>query len=110
MSSEILTHPLGALRHAFESAGFDEHAFITVITGLIMVWRSNDLVEDLTREVIFSELDLDELSAQLFWNNVGSELTTVATLIRNFALQGKLIRWVVYPHTLLLELDSEILL
>lgn len=110
MPPEVVTHPISGLYQAFNKAGFDEHAFVTVLTGLIMVWRSNDLVEDLTREVIFSELDLDELSAQLFWNSVGSELTTVATLVRNFALQGKLIRWVVYPHTLLLELESEILL
>lgn len=99
------TVTLGVLRHQFEAAGFDTHAFVTVLTGLITIWRSNDLLEDITKEVIFNELDLEELQAQVLWNATQQHLMTIAIRIRNLALAGRLIRWSVYPHSILLEVE-----
>lgn len=106
--SHTVSIPIPLVRAHFQTAGFTDEMIATVLATLILIWRANDLVEDITRETIFTELDLDELMAQMLWSAVGRELTNVAQQIRNFAVQGRLIRWVVHPFAILLELEDEI--
>lgn len=110
MTTALVTVPLGSIQAKFDQAGFSTHAFVTILTGLIMIWRSNDFISHITHEVVFTELDLDTLSAQMLWNNVGTELVEVGNTVRNYAQTNKLVRWTTLPHTLLLEIETELLI
>lgn len=107
MKHKTVTLPYLTLRAHFKLYGFTDDEITSVMTTLIMLWRVNELVEDITKEYIFTELDLDELTAQMFWNAACLDLLSLANSIRNLAVRGQLIRWVIYPYTILLELDSE---
>ena len=96
-----------AMRQKFKVYDFTDPEIEAIIAGLITLWRHNKLFEDITREVIFSELDLDEITAQLLWNDISYDIILVAQQIRTYSLQNRLIRWVTYSYAIMLELDNE---
>lgn len=105
--SKIVTLVYPFTRGVFNRHGFTDDEVAVIITTMVTIWRCNDLIEDLTREIVFSELELDELTAQLLWNECGVELTTTGQSIRTFSLNAQLIRWVVHANGILLELEDE---
>lgn len=104
---KLATIPCYRLNHAFKKAGFTEHEFMSVMETMIMVWRVNDFNQDLTRELVFNDLDMHELSAQVLWLDIYSEVMLVSDQIRNLCLQSRLISWKVTPYSILLELEDE---
>lgn len=107
MNHKVITLPFIQVRQHFQTYGFTNDEITSIMTTLVMIWRSNELVEDITREYVFTELDLDELTAQALWSAVSIELVGLANTIRTLAVCGQLIRWVVHPFTLLLEVQNE---
>lgn len=104
---KVATIPCYTLNFAFKKAGFTDHEFMSVMETMIMVWRVNDFNPDLTRELVFNDLDMHELSAQMLWLNIYQEVTLVSNQIRELSLQSRLISWQVHPHNILLELEDE---
>lgn len=107
MQPKVITLPFVQARQHFHTYGFSDDEIVAIMTTLIMIWRSSELIEDITKEYIFTELDLDELTAQAFWSMAGNEILAMANTVRNLAVRSQLIRWVVHPYTLLLEVDHE---
>lgn len=104
---KVATIPCYRLNHAFKKAGFTDHEFMSVMETMIMVWRVNDFNSDLTRDMVFNDLDMHELSAQMLWLDIYTESTLVSDQIRNLCLQSRLISWQVRPYNILLELEDE---
>jgi len=107
VKNKTVTLPYLTLRAQFKLFGFTDDEITSVMTTLVMLWRANELYEDITKEYVFTELDLDELSAQMLWNAVSLDMLAIAGSIRTLAGRGQLIRWVVYPYTILLEISHE---
>ncbi|MNM27100.1 hypothetical protein D3C81_375840 [compost metagenome] len=104
---KVATIPCYALNNAFKQAGFTDHEFMSVMETMIMVWRVNDFNQDLTRELVFNDLDMHELSAQHLWLAIYGEVMIVSNQIRELCLQSRLISWKVGPYNILLELEDE---
>lgn len=96
-----------AMKQKFKAYDFTETEIEAIIAGLVTLWRHNELFEDITREVIFSELDLDEITAQSLWNDISIEIVNIAAQIRCYSTQGRLIRWVTFSYAIMLELEDE---
>lgn len=105
--STTTTIQFPAMKQKFKAYGFTEAEIETIVAGLVTLWRCNELFEDITREVIFSELDLDEITAQSLWNDVCVEIIDVAAQIRSYSTRGVLIRWVSFSYAVMLELEDE---
>lgn len=104
---KIKSISLGNLPNIFMLYGFFNDEVNCIFQILISLWKCNDNNYDLTCEYIRTEMDLDELRAQLLINDTAFHLNVVATQIRNVALTGKLIRYNVIGSVILLEVNDE---
>lgn len=104
---KIQSVSLGQIPDYFHQCGFTTAETNTILSMMVQLWRLNDLHYDLTCEFIRTEIDLDEMTAQLFIVLCISELVTIATLIREAALTGRLQRWYINEYVILLEFDDE---
>jgi len=73
----------------------------------MMYWRVNDDGARITRELILTGLDLDELHALTLWNLLSNDLTEMARQVRWFALNNQLKGWSCAPVCILLEIENE---
>lgn len=103
---KTLSVSLGLIPDYFHQAGFTAAETKTILSMMMQLWRCNDHNYDLTCEFIRTEIDLDEMTAQLFIVLCINELYAIAEHVRALALTGKLQRWIVCDHVILLELDE----
>lgn len=101
------TIPLALVNRCFTNAGLKPEQTYSVIATLVHIWRMNDHNEGMTRELIFNELELDELTAQTLWNTLQQPLLAISQQIRELALAGRLVSWKVLPLTIILEIEYE---
>lgn len=99
--------PIYDIPKHFKELDFTTKEMMDILFGLIYIWRHSELVEDITNEFIFSELDLDPLIAQVLILSIGPKLTAIGNAIRDLALTGRLVTWKVTPYLILLELEHE---
>lgn len=105
--SRMMSVPLQDIPKHFKALDFTTKEMLDILFGLVYVWRHSELIEDITNEYIFSELDLDPLAAQMLILNIGPKLSAIGTCIRDYSLAGRLISWKVKPYLILLELEHE---
>lgn len=103
----VTTIPLVKVYEAFKQYGFLEDEVTNILIGLVMIWRVNEHVDEITKEVIFTECDLDELNAQMLWNLIGTELVSVASLFRQMHSDHVVLRWAIHTYNIILELQNE---
>ncbi len=92
---------------AFKDKGYTVEEVVCILTGLVSIWRFNDHIPDITREVIMSELGEDDLEAAFLWNKVSSSLIQAGLYVRELSLKHIIIRWSVTPFAIMLEFVDE---
>lgn len=98
------TIPLVNVYEAFQQHGFTEDEITNILIGMVMIWQVNEPINEITKEVVFTECDMDELNAQLLWNAIGNELVRVAYLFRDVRNSQVLLRWSIQVRNIILEL------
>lgn len=101
------TLALGNVTAIFTNFGYSEAERIGILSMMVSIWRCNDENYELTDEFIKTEMDLDEVTASLFSTATLFYLNDLASQIRELALSGKLVRWLVTEHVIILELDND---
>lgn len=104
--SKVITIQTSGVHAAFNRKGYTNEEVCCILTGLVSIWRVNEHIEDITREVVMSELEEDDLNAAFLWNEVSSELVSAGRHVRQLSLQHLLIRWSVVPFAIMLEFDD----
>lgn len=104
IKTKMIVIPIPKLRNDFTSMGFSDNEIVSILLSMFTIWRVNELVEDITREIVFTELDLDELHATMFWNVVETELVCLANKVRHLSLCNQLHRWVIKSRFILMEI------
>jgi len=102
-----VTLPMGTLPVIFEKCGFNIQETTFVISSMIGYWAHNDHNYDVTAEFIRSELDLNDLSAQVLINEAMPQLMEMATQIRQLQLAGSLYRWNVLAYAVVVEIEDD---
>lgn len=106
--SKTVTISTTSLHAALNSKGYDNEKICSIVTGLVSIWRVNESVEEITRSVVMSELEDDDLMAAFLWNSVSKELVEAGNYVRQLSTQHLLIRWSVVPFAIMLEFDDGI--
>jgi hypothetical protein len=98
---------LHGLPRAFEECcGYSPDEVNAALCAMMHIWRANDNVYDITTEFIRSEMELDSVYAEMFIVKVAGPLEMIGREVRDFALSGRLSRWMVRDNCILLELDD----
>lgn len=105
--SRYVTIPLGKIPAAFERAGFTQQETADIVTGLVYLWKYNYLYEEITDEFILTELDLEPLAARIFLLEAGGYLNEVASYVRHYVSEARVMSWNVRPFLIRLELEDE---
>ena len=104
--SKIVTISTTALHAALNGKGYDNEKICSIVTGLLSIWRVNENVEEITRSVVMSELEDDDLMAAFLWNSVSKELIEAGNYVRQLSQQHLLVRWSVVPFAIMLEFED----
>lgn len=94
------------LWNAFSKFGFTTQNVLTYLDILIPLWRANDNLYSVTANFIRDGVMMEPLQAQLLIAETIYYWYPIAQQIRNEAVNGRLIRWVVMTHVILLELEE----
>lgn len=106
--SKLVTISTTALHAALNNKGYDNEKICSIVTGLVSIWRVNESVEEITRSVVMSELEDDDLMAAFLWNSVSKELIEAGNYVRQLSQQHLLVRWSVVPFAIMLEFEDGI--
>jgi len=100
---------LGCIPIAFGSRGFHPNETCNLVTLIMGVCRYNEepYIPGMIAEFIRTEMDLDPLHAQILILDALETLVDVGMQFRRVAATGYLQRYVVHPHTILLEVDDD---
>lgn len=90
----------------FSNYGFFNDEVNCILAILINLWKYNDDNYDITCEYIRTEMDLDEVRAQLLINESIHLLLDPANQIRLLYRTGKLIRYNVIGSVIILEVED----
>lgn len=89
-----------------EFCGYSYDETHAILSQLVVLWRSNDYIYDVTVEFIRSEMELDSVTAEMLIVQASESLEAIGNEIREFAKSGRLYRWMIRDHCILLELDD----
>jgi len=98
---------LGSLPSIFDKCGFSEEKMLATLTVMVSYWIKNDPDSDITAEFIQSEMDMEPFATHTMIREGLRQLNETAWFARDSFLTGRLIRYTVHPHTILLEMDDE---
>lgn len=104
--TKTITIQITDVQAAFRKKEYTIEEVACILTGLVSIWRVNDNIADITREVVMSELEDDDLMSSFLWNEVGDSLVRTGLYVRDLSLKHILIRWSVTPFAILLEFDD----
>lgn len=102
-----VTLPMGTLPALFDKCGFNIQETTFIISTMIGYWVYNDHNYDVTAEFIRSELELNDLSAQVLINEAMPQLMEMAQQIRQLQLAGVLYRWNVLAFAVVVEIEDD---
>lgn len=106
--TQVITISTTNLHAAFNKKGYTNEKICSIVTGLLSIWRVNENIEDITHNVVMSELEDDDLMAAFLWNSVSRELIEAGKYVRELSMKHVLIRWSVVPFAIMLEFDDGI--
>lgn len=104
--SKVITITTTNVHAAFNRKGYTDEKICSILTGLVSIWRVNENIEDITNNVVMSELEDDDLMAAFLWNSVSKELIETGKYVRELSLKHLLIRWSVVPFAIMLEFED----
>lgn len=104
--TKTITVDITDVQAAFKKRDYTVEQVACILTGLVSIWRVNDLIPDITREAVMSELEDDDLTASFLWNEVGASLTRTGQYVRDLSLKHIIIRWSVTPFAIMLEYED----
>jgi len=106
--SKVVTISTTDLHAALGRKGYDNDRICSIVTGLVSIWRVNENIEEITHDVVMSELEDDDLMAAFLWNSVSKELIEAGKYVRQLSTQHLLVRWSVVPFAIMLEFEDGI--
>lgn len=106
--SKVVTISTTALHAALGGKGYEDTHICSIVTGLVSIWRVNENIEEITRSVVMSELEDDDLMAAFLWNSVSKELIEAGNYVRKLSTEHLLVRWSVVPFAIMLEFEDGI--
>lgn len=106
--SKVITISTTGLHAALSRKGYSTEKICSIVTGLVSIWRVNENIEEITQNVVMSELEDDDLMAAFLWNSVSKELIEAGKYVRQLSLQYLLVRWSVVPFAIMLEFEDGI--
>jgi len=98
---------LGSLPALFKRCGFTEEKTMDTLSVMVMYWRQNDPMSDITAEFIQSEMDMEPFAVATMIREGLQQLNEIANHVRQASLTGRLMHWTIHPTTIILELDDE---
>jgi hypothetical protein len=104
--SQVITITTTNVHRAFQNKGYTDEKICSILTGLVSIWRVNENIEDITNNVVMSELEDDDLMAAFLWNSVSKELIETGRYVRELSLKHMLVRWSVVPFAIMLEFED----